>query len=91
MILIAFTNYDQAHQPPMQLVDWVGLENFTGIFSGDNTVLSSFGRVLGWTMIWAVSATLTCYFGGIFLALLINKKSGITPRSFMSFYILFFT
>lgn len=34
MILIAFTSYDRNHQPPGNLFDWVGFENFSAMFSG---------------------------------------------------------
>ena len=34
MILVAFTNYDNQHQPPQKLFSWVGMENF-------NTLLNS--------------------------------------------------
>ncbi|MBO5736392.1 MAG: sugar ABC transporter permease [Clostridia bacterium] len=76
MVLIAFTNYDYAHMPPGKLFDWVGLENFTTMFS-----LSSGGgfalvflRVLLWTFVWAFFATFTNYFLGLIIALLIHKK-----------------
>ena len=76
MVLIAFTNYDYAHMPPGKLFDWVGLQNFTAMFS-----LSSGGgfalvflRVLLWTFIWAFFATFTNYFLGLIIALLIHKK-----------------
>ncbi len=76
MICIAFTNYDQNHMPPNGLFTWVGLENFKSLFT--TTITSTFGytfwKILGWTLLWAVLATFTTYFGGIILALLINNK-----------------
>jgi len=33
-----------------------------------------FFPVLSWTLVWTVFATFSCYFGGIFLGILINKK-----------------
>ena len=69
MILIAFTGY----QGSGQHFSWTGLTVFRElIFITDNlyTLLS----VLEWTLIWAFFATFTNYFGGIFLASLINKK-----------------
>ncbi len=74
MILIAFTNYDADHTVPKFLVDWVGFENFKGLFSGASDLGATFRRVLGWTLIWAVFATFTNYLFGMLLALLINKK-----------------
>lgn len=74
MILIAFTNYDKDHQPPGALFTWVGLANFKDMLFSSSSFSHTFFPVLGWTLIWAVLATITCYFGGIILALLINKK-----------------
>lgn len=72
-ILIAFTNYDDAHRPPTALFDWVGFETFgTVLKTSYGTV---FWQVLGWTLIWAVFATFTNFFFGMFLAMMINKKS----------------
>lgn len=75
MILIAFTNYDSDHPAGQRLFDWVGFENFAGIFGGTGEIATRFWPVLSWTLIWAFFATFTCYIGGILLALLINKKS----------------
>jgi arabinogalactan oligomer/maltooligosaccharide transport system permease protein len=74
MILIAFTNYDAAHEVPSKLFQWVGFENFKQIFSSDSDLGKTFWRVLSWTLIWAVFATFTSYFGGMLLAMLINRK-----------------
>lgn len=74
MILIAFTNYDKDHQPPGTLFQWVGLENFKDMLFSSSSFSHTFFPVLGWTLIWAVVATLSCYIGGIILALLINKE-----------------
>ncbi len=74
MILIAFTNYDGAHQPPGNLFDWVGLQNFYKLFASADTLSATFWPILGWTIVWGFAATFTCYFGGMFLAMLINSK-----------------
>ncbi len=74
MILIAFTNYDHDHQPPGNLFDWVGFKNFTDLFTGTGALAKTFWPVLGWTLIWAVCATISCYVLGLMLALLINRK-----------------
>lgn len=69
MISIAFTGY----QGSGQNFSWQGLTVFKDLlFISDNlyTLLS----VIEWTLIWAFFATFTNYFGGIFLASLINKK-----------------
>lgn len=74
MILMAFTNYDHEHQPPGKLFDWVGLDNFVAMLSTGSKLASTFWPVLGWTLIWAVMATFTCFILGMMLALLINRK-----------------
>ena len=74
MILVAFTNYDSTHQPPGKLFDWVGFQNFTTLLRSDSPLGASFWPILGWTLIWAVVATVTCFLAGIILALWINSK-----------------
>ena len=74
MILMAFTNYDSTHQPPGNLFTWVGLDNFEMLVSASGRLASTFWPVLGWTIVWGVAATFTCYFGGMFLAMIINSK-----------------
>ena len=74
MILVAFTNYDSTHQPPGKLFDWVGFQNFTTLLRSDSPLGASFWPILGWTVFWAVIATVTCFLAGIILALWINSK-----------------
>jgi arabinogalactan oligomer/maltooligosaccharide transport system permease protein len=74
MILIAFTNFDADHQPPGNLFTWVGFKNITDVFGTDSMKSSTFGNILGWTMIWAVVATLSNYLFGMILAIMINNK-----------------
>jgi len=71
MILIAFTNY--GYVKPPYLVDWVGLDNFTKLFStGD--IGPTFFKILGWNLLWAISTTFLNYILGLLLALLLNNK-----------------
>ncbi|SCZ77860.1 carbohydrate ABC transporter permease [Pseudobutyrivibrio xylanivorans] len=81
MILMAFTNYDQNHQPPGNLFDWVGIKNFITLLSTGDRLASTFWPVLGWTLVWGFAATFTCYFGGMILAMIINSK-GIRFKKF---------
>ncbi len=77
MILIAFTNYDQSTPLNTTLFSWVGLDNFSSIFTtfGAQSGLGyTFIQILIWTIVWAFFATFTNYFGGMLLAMLINKK-----------------
>lgn len=74
MILIAFTNYDQNHQPPGQLFDWVGFQNFFYLFGQDANFAKTFWKLLLWTLVWAFFSTFTCFFGGMGLAMLIKNN-----------------
>ena len=81
MILMAFTNYDQDHQPPGNLFTWVGIKNFFTLLSTGDRLSATFWPVLGWTLIWGFAATFSCYFGGMILAMIINSK-GIKFKKF---------
>jgi arabinogalactan oligomer/maltooligosaccharide transport system permease protein len=74
MIMLAFTNYAAPdHIPPARLVDWVGFETFRNLLVLKSWSHTFYG-VLTWTIIWAVLSTITTYFGGMLVALLINQK-----------------
>lgn len=81
MILIAFTNYDSAHQPPSKLFEWIGFGNFADVFFDEPRKALTFQNLVIWTLIWAVLATVTNYIFGMIFALMINKK-GIKFKSF---------
>lgn len=81
MILIAFTNYNIDHQPPVKLFTWVGFDNFSSVFFGSGKKSRTFFALLQWTLIWAVFATFINYILGMVLALMINKK-GIKLKAF---------
>lgn len=72
MILIAFTNYGGDIVPP-ELVDWVGVENFTRLLTLTRFA-PTFFRILSWNILWAVAATALNYFVGLGLALLLDKE-----------------
>ncbi len=76
MICIAFTNYDRNHLVPTNLFTWVGLDNFRSLIgmTAGGGFAYAFRRVLAWTLVWAVLASLSCYFLGILLAMLIAHK-----------------
>ncbi|AWB43176.1 sugar ABC transporter permease [Paenibacillus sp. CAA11] len=81
MIMLAFTNYSAPnHIPPARLVDWVGFETFKNLVAL-KTWSHTFYGVLTWTLIWAVLSTVTTYFGGMLVALLINQQ-GIKFKGF---------
>jgi arabinogalactan oligomer/maltooligosaccharide transport system permease protein len=72
MLFIAFTNYGGTIVPP-ELVDWVGFENFNKLLTLSQFA-PTFFKILNWNFIWAILSTTLNYFGGLMLALLLNKK-----------------
>ena len=90
LVAIAFTNYDQNHMPPNQLFTWVGAKNFGNLFS--NSITVSFGyafrKILGWTLLWAVLATITTFVGGILLAMLINKETTKVKKLWRTLFVI---
>ena len=88
MICMAFTNYDRDHQPPGQLFDWVGLVNFKEMFSTGNGFGYAFWHVLGWTLIWAVAATVLNYILGMILAMIINRRDTKCKKFWRSIFML---
>ena len=82
MVLVAFTNYDGAHNGYSNaLFTWVGFKNFGTLFSwtttggsGTQSYSATFGEILVWTLMWAFFATFTNYFLGMGVAMAINKK-----------------
>lgn len=77
MIMIAFTNYDGAHNGTAKFFDWVGFENFQNLVvigNGGSKLSQTFGTILLWTLIWAFFATFSNYFLGMLVAMMINKK-----------------
>jgi len=73
MILLAFTNYNMAQAIGINRFEWTGFDSFRQLFDS-STNLKALVNVIEWTFIWAVLATFTCYFGGLFLAMLLQRK-----------------
>lgn len=73
VLLLSFTNYNLYHQWPAKLVDWVGFENFSKLFTLD-LWRKTFISVFSWTLIWTLGATTLQIALGIFLAVLVNQK-----------------
>ena len=89
MILIAFTDFGNTEKETVEsFFNWVGFDNFKGIFSTVDSELSRFGTIILWTFIWAFFATFTCYFAGIIVALLINKKGVRCKKLWRTIFIL---
>ncbi len=88
MVLIAFTNFDQNHQPPGNLFTWTGFDVFADLFAGDPIKAHTIISLLGWTFVWAIFATFLNYIFGIILALLINKKGIKFKKMWRTFFVL---
>lgn len=72
-IMIAFTNFSGPNIiPPSALVDWVGFKTFVDLFTL-KTWSYTFWNVLLWTVEWAILATVTTYFGGLLVAMLVQQ------------------
>ncbi len=71
--LLAFTNYTYRIPIPNRLIQWVGFDTFK-LIVGDAGWLSIFGQVLGWTFLYAIMASATCYILGMIQALVIESK-----------------
>ncbi|MFC0216042.1 carbohydrate ABC transporter permease [Paenibacillus chartarius] len=71
-ILLAFTNFAPPNLPPAKLVRWVGFQNFADLVQL-KTWSSTFIGVFTWTIVWSVLSTVTTYFGGMALAVLVNQ------------------
>lgn len=83
MMAMAFTNYSKVDEH-LVLFDWVGFDNFAKVLNMGGNLGKQFYSVLGWTLIWAVLATVLNYILGMLLALLINRK-GTRIKSFWRF------
>lgn len=86
-ILVAFTNYNINNMPPTSLVKWVGTVNFGNLFKIPIWSSTFFG-VLGWTLVWAVISTVTCFFFGLFQAVILNCKFVRGRKIWRGIYIL---
>ncbi|MBQ3783628.1 MAG: sugar ABC transporter permease [Lachnospiraceae bacterium] len=88
MILLAFTNCDQNHQPPGHLFDWVGFKNFGQMFNMNGKIGRTFFPVLEWTFIWAIFATFLNYILGMLLAIIINRKGTRLKPMWRTFFVI---
>jgi arabinogalactan oligomer/maltooligosaccharide transport system permease protein len=87
-ILIAFTNYSSPnHLPPRNLVDWVGFDTFINLFKMEAWSNTFYG-VAVWNIIWAILATFTTFFVGMFFALIIDHKKIRLKRIWRTIFIL---
>lgn len=73
MGFLAFTNYNLYNAPPRHLLEWVGFENFTRLFT-IREWRTTFVSVLSWTLVWTFVATTLQIALAMFLAILTNDK-----------------
>jgi arabinogalactan oligomer/maltooligosaccharide transport system permease protein len=86
-ILFAFTNYDFNHMPPGNLIDWTGIDTFKELIFLESYSYTFYNVAL-WTIVWAIIATVTTYFGGMFVAILIQQKGIRFKKFWRTVYIL---
>ncbi len=86
MILLAFTNLGGNIMYPTALADW-SFSAWEKIFSLGQ-VGDTFFKILSWNVLWAVMATAVNFFGGLALALLLNKKNVIGKKIWRAFPVL---
>ncbi|MDD2647502.1 MAG: sugar ABC transporter permease [Eubacteriales bacterium] len=86
--MLAFTNYASPdHIPPANTVDWVGFGTFRDVFEKSEWA-TGFTRTAVWTLVWATLATVTCYVGGMLMAMAMLDKRVKAPKLFRTIYIL---
>ncbi|MBN2540365.1 MAG: sugar ABC transporter permease [Bacilli bacterium] len=87
--LIAFTSFS-GYDSDTGLFTWVGFQNFTRIFSFGEGIpfAETFWSVLYWTVIWTIASTVTVFFGGLFLAVVINSDRVPFKKFWRTFLIL---
>ncbi|QEH68118.1 sugar ABC transporter permease [Cellulosilyticum sp. ST5] len=86
---VAFTNYAAPnHIPPNNTVDWVGFANFKAMFGGSAAWSTGFARVAIWTVVWGAFATMTCYFGGMIMAVILQQSKLKLAPVFRTIFIL---
>jgi arabinogalactan oligomer/maltooligosaccharide transport system permease protein len=73
-IYISMTNFGQGHITSFQ---FVGLKNFTDIFTNNTGLisLSGFAGIFEWTVAFAAITTALSFAGGLFLANLLNNEN----------------
>lgn len=87
MIFLAFTDYGGQVVLSGSLVSWVGFANFKQLFSL-GIMGNTFFKILGWNILWAIMSTALNYFGGLAIALLLNKKIVRGKRFWRAFPVL---
>ena len=87
MMLMAFTDYSIKDDKLIRF-NWTGLDAFKQVLSLEGTIGKQFWSVLGWTIVWAIFATVLNYIMGMILALVINRKGTRLKAMWRFFFIL---
>jgi arabinogalactan oligomer/maltooligosaccharide transport system permease protein len=91
MILQAFTNYTIADKDNINRTlrfNWTGFDAFKEVLNLKGVIGQQFWSVLGWTIVWAIFATVLNYIFGMILALVINRKGTRCKGMWRFFFIL---
>ncbi|MHA0857491.1 carbohydrate ABC transporter permease [Paenibacillus sp. CMAA1364] len=87
-VLIAFTDYSSPkHIPPANLVNWIGFDTFKNLFTL-STWANTFYGVFVWTICWAILSTVSCFFGGFIIAVILQQKGIMFKKFFRTVYML---
>lgn len=87
-VLIAFTNYSAPnHIPDRNLVDWTGLSSFYDLFAQEAWRNTFFG-ISVWNVIWAAASTVSVFFSGLLLALMVNHPKVKFKKFWRTMFIL---
>ncbi|MBN3523030.1 sugar ABC transporter permease [Paenibacillus apiarius] len=87
-VLLAFTNYSAPnHIPDRSLVDWTGFRTFYDLFAQEAWRTTFFG-ISVWNVIWAAASTLSVFFSGLLLALMVNHPKVKFKKFWRTIFIL---
>lgn len=86
-MLMAFTDFSRVNKTTNKF-NWTGIDTFKEVLGLDGKIGEQFWSVLGWTIIWAIFATVLNYILGMILALVINRKGTKLKGMWRFFFIL---
>ena len=89
-MLAAFTSYSDSGEIKggANSFGWVGFRNFGKVFGKSSSWSDSFLGVAIWTVVWGTLATLTCYLGGMIMAVILYEAKLKTTPVFRAILIL---
>lgn len=87
-VYMSFTNFDNRHFNPENSPDFVGLENFSQIFSGIPISNYDFFRILAFNLIWTFVNIAFHVSIGVAVAMLLNAKGLLFRRFYRALFVL---